>query len=151
MHRSSSPSAPAQPVLHRQHASLAPRGGVRVVVVDDSDHFRAGLVRALGRAPGVSEVVDAPDGATGLHLIRTLLPDVAVVDDRMPGLGGVDVARAVSGDPVLRGVRVVVLSGSPTEGLAARATAAGAVGTLDKNATRRELCEAIAATARAAA
>jgi DNA-binding NarL/FixJ family response regulator len=145
MHRTDSTPAPAQPVP--PHAPRTPRGGVRVVVVDDSDHFRAGLVRALSRAPGVQEVVDAPDGATGLHLIRALLPDVAVVDDRMPGLGGVDVARAVSGDPVLRGVRVLVLSGSPSDGLAARATAAGAVSTLDKNATRQELCEAIAATA----
>jgi DNA-binding NarL/FixJ family response regulator len=140
----------SSPAARRPHAPLSPRGALRIVVVDDSPHFRAGLVRALGRTPGVGEVAEAGDGATGLHLIRTMVPDVAVVDDRMPGLGGVDVARAVKDDPATGAVRVLVLSGTPTEQLVARAQAAGAVQTLDKSATRRELCAVILATAQLA-
>lgn len=144
-------SAPAAPVVHQQHVPPTPSVGLRLVLVDDSTPFRAGMLRALRRFAGVAEVVEAPDGETGLHVIRASMPDVAVVDDRMPGLGGVDVARALSADPATRGIRVVVLSGSPTPELEARARAAGAVVTLDKGSTRRELCDAITAAAPQAA
>ena len=67
---------------------------LRVVVADDHPLYRGGIVRAL-EASGAFEVVgEASDGATALALIRDLVPDVAVLDVRMPGFDGIDVVAA---------------------------------------------------------
>ena len=74
------------------------RPGARVVVVDDHPFFRDGLIRGL-RQSGQFEVVgEAGDGREGLELIRSVRPDVAVLDYQMPDLDGLDVVRAVVRD-----------------------------------------------------
>ncbi|HZS23096.1 MAG TPA: response regulator transcription factor, partial [Pseudonocardiaceae bacterium] len=68
---------------------------VRVVVGDDHPLFREGVVRALTSSGSVEIVGEADDGATALQLIKDHLPDVALLDYRMPGMDGAQVAAAV--------------------------------------------------------
>ena len=68
---------------------------VRVVVGDDQPMFRDGVVRALASSGSSDAVTDADDGVTALDLIRTHLPQVALLDYRRPGMDGAEVAAAV--------------------------------------------------------
>lgn len=116
---------------------------LRVVIADDSDRYRDGIVRALHRRGGVAVVGQARDGDEALALARDLVPDVLVVDDRMPIAGGFAVARMVADDWSLRTVRIVMLSGSVSPELTMASVAAGAFARIDKAASRMEICAAI--------
>src|ERR1700757_3698570 len=71
---------------------------VRVVVADDHPLYREGVVRALNASGSVQVVSEAEDGATALQLIKTHRPDVALVDFRMPGMDGSQIAAAIQRD-----------------------------------------------------
>ena len=71
---------------------------VRVVVGDDHPMFRDGVVRALTSSGSIEVVAEADDGPTALEAIRTHLPQVALLDYRMPGMDGAEVAAAVQRD-----------------------------------------------------
>ena len=119
----------------------APR--VTVLVADDNARFRAGIVRALRRHDDVDVVAEAEDGAEALERVRALRPAVVLADVRMPGLDGLGLARAVTDDPALRDVRVLLLSARHDAALQAVAADAGAVDCLDKSTSRREICDAV--------
>ena len=71
---------------------------VRVMVIDDQRDVRT-LVRALlGTVPGVEVVAEASNGAEGIETWRAVRPDVIVLDYHMPGLDGLDVARAITAE-----------------------------------------------------
>ena len=61
---------------------------IRVVVVDDHQIVRDGLVALLGALEGMEVVGTAADGREALHLVEEVAPDVAVMDIQMPGLDG---------------------------------------------------------------
>ena len=88
-----------------------------VLVADDEALIRE-WVRFVAEAAG-HEVVEAADGESALELARTRRPDVALLDVRMPGRGGLDLTRTVKGDPSLSRTRVVLLSGLPEDATAA--------------------------------
>jgi DNA-binding NarL/FixJ family response regulator len=115
---------------------------VTVVVADDNERFRSGIVRALRRRPDVVVVSDVENGANALRDIRALRPRLVLVDARMPILDGLGVAREVTADPELRDVRVVLLSARHDRLLTEDARVAGAVACLDKSDSRREICDA---------
>jgi DNA-binding NarL/FixJ family response regulator len=71
-----------------------------------------------------------------------------LADARMPLLDGIGLARAVTGDADLRQTRVVLLSARHDRRLSEDASAAGALGCLDKNDSRREICDAVLSFAR---
>jgi two-component system chemotaxis response regulator CheY len=66
----------------------------KVLVVDD-EHYMRKVVRTLLMSIGIRTVYEAPDGPTGLEAIRTLSPDVVIVDWQMPGLDGAGFVRMV--------------------------------------------------------
>ena len=66
----------------------------KVLVVDD-EHYMRKVVRALLMSIGVRTVYEAPDGVAGLEAIRTLGPDVVILDWEMPGLDGPGFTRMV--------------------------------------------------------
>jgi two-component system, NarL family, nitrate/nitrite response regulator NarL len=119
---------------------------VRVFVADDHPLLREGLARAIKSAPELELVGRASDGREALAAIRTLVPDVALLDIRMPGLGGMEVAHALLRDQV--GTRVVFLTGYVDSSVAYRALAEGAAGVISKEAGADAVCEAINAVAR---
>jgi len=81
---------------------------VRVVVGDDHPLFREGVVRALALSGEVNVVGEADDGTRALELIREHRPDVALLDFRMPGMDGAQVAAAVRSNELP--TRVLLLS-----------------------------------------
>src|SRR4029077_11227598 len=85
-------------------------GPLRVVLADDDVLLRSGLARLLER-PGFSVVGEAGDAETLLALVRSLVPDVVVVDIRMPPtqtVEGLDAARTIRDE--LPDVAIMVLS-----------------------------------------
>jgi two-component system nitrate/nitrite response regulator NarL len=119
---------------------------VRVVVADDHPMFRAGVVWSLDRRPDIEVVSAVGDGHAAFEEIRRLLPDVAVLDVRMPDLDGPGVLEAVRREELP--TSVLLLSPDADGDIAYRALAAGAAGFLSKAAEPDELCEAVIAVAR---
>ncbi|WP_078290876.1 response regulator transcription factor [Mycobacterium sp. D16R24] len=119
---------------------------MRVVVGDDHPLFREGVVRALTGSGQIEVVAEAEDGAGALALIRQHLPDVALIDYRMPELDGTQVAAAVRRDELR--TRVLLLSAHDDAAIVYRALEEGAAGFLSKESTRAELVSAVLDCAR---
>lgn len=119
---------------------------VRVVVGDDHPLFREGVVRALTGSGQIAVVAEADNGASALALIREHLPDVALVDYRMPELNGTQVAAAVRRDELR--TRVLLLSAHDDAAIVYHALEEGAAGFLSKESTRAELVSAVLDCAR---
>ena len=120
---------------------------IRVVVADDQDLVRAGLVLILGAYPALEVVGEAADGIQALDLTRRLRPDVLLVDIRMPGLDGVEVTRRVAGPDVTDPIAVVVITTFDLDEYVLGALRAGARGFLLKDAGPELLVQAIHAAA----
>lgn len=117
----------------------------RVLVVDDHQMVRAGLVTLLGASEDVSVVGQAADGAEAVTLAADLKPDVVLMDLSMPVLDGVEATRQlVAAVPT---VRVVVLTSFSDRARVNDALAAGAIGYLLKDCEPPELLAAIRAAA----
>jgi two-component system, NarL family, nitrate/nitrite response regulator NarL len=114
---------------------------VRVVVGDDHPMFREGVVRALTSSGSIEVVAEAHDGVTALQAIRTHLPQVALLDYRMPGMDGAEVAAAVQRDELP--TRVLLVSAHDESAIVYRALQDGAAGFLPKESTRTELVTAV--------
>ncbi len=67
---------------------------MRILIIDDHALFRVGLEGLLDRR-GIEVVAAVGEGAEGIRLATELLPDVVLLDMRMPGMGGVEVLRAL--------------------------------------------------------
>jgi CheY-like chemotaxis protein len=75
--------------------ALAQRlAAIRILVVDD-EHYMRKVVRTMLMGLGVRDILEAPDGPTGLELIRSATPDVVILDWQMPGLDGNAFVRIV--------------------------------------------------------
>lgn len=114
---------------------------VRVVVGDDHPMFRDGVVRALTASGSVNVVAEADDGLAALEAIRTHLPQVALLDYRMPGMDGAEVAAAVKRDELP--TRVLLLSAHDESAIVYKALQEGAAGFLPKESSRSELVTAV--------
>ena len=120
---------------------------IRVVVADDQDLVRTGLVMILGAQPDVEVVGEASDGLEALDLATRLRPDVLLVDIRMPGLDGVEVTRRLAGPEVVDPMAVVVITTFDLDEYVLGALRAGARGFLLKDAGPQLLVQAIHAAA----
>lgn len=75
--------------------NMAPRfSSIKVLVVDDEQYMRK-VVRTLLMSVGVRTIYEAADGPAGLELIRTIAPDIVILDWEMPGLDGAGFVRIV--------------------------------------------------------
>lgn len=114
---------------------------VRVVVGDDHPMFRDGVVRALVSSGQIDVVAEADDGVTALAAIREHTPQVALLDFRMPGMDGSEVAAAVVRDELP--TRVLLISAHDESAIVYQALQNGASGFLPKESTRSELVNAV--------
>jgi len=119
----------------------AARDKVRVVVGEDHPLFRDGLVRALTSSGVVEVVAEADDGQAALALIKAHLPDVALIDYRMPGMDGAQVAAAVRRDELP--TRVLLLSAHDDSAIVFHALTEGAAGFLPKESTKTEIVQGV--------
>jgi CheY-like chemotaxis protein len=103
----------------------------RVLVVEDDNHVRPVLTRVIER--GGFQVAEAADGWTGLQLIEHELPDLVLLDIRMPDIDGYEVLRRLKQNPALQHIPVVILTASDLgDGAQQRALDLGAVRFLEK-------------------
>ncbi len=114
---------------------------VQVVVADDHPLLRDGVVRALESSGSVDVVAEADDGTDALQLIRTHRPHVALLDYRMPGMDGAQVAAAVLREELP--TRVLLLSAHDEAAIVYSALRDGAAGFLSKDSSRSELVESV--------
>jgi DNA-binding NarL/FixJ family response regulator len=128
-------------------AETGPPGPVRVLVVDDQELFRAGVVVIIDAQPDLAVVAVAGDGTDAVRLVDEQEPDVVLMDLRMPGTDGVEATRQIFlPDRVnrrARPVRVLVLTTFNLDDRAATAIRHGASGFLLKDTTPAMLCDAV--------
>lgn len=122
----------------------APR--TRVLLADDHPLWRRGVRALLEAEPDVEVVAEAADGAEVLRLLRSLDVDVLLLDMEMPGVSGVDVARAVQRDGLP--VRVLALSAYDDAEYVGGLLQAGASGYLTKERAPELVVEAVRAVGR---
>jgi DNA-binding NarL/FixJ family response regulator len=120
------------------------RGPTRVVVVDDHDVFRRGLVKLL--ADHELEVVgQAANGEQALNVVRELAPDVVVMDLSLPRMSGLEAIQRLAVEAPA--ARVLVLTISADELDVTKAILAGACGYLLKDASIDEIVAGVRAAA----
>jgi len=118
---------------------------VRVLVVDDHEMMRAGLVGVLGSDPEVAVVGEAGDADAALAQASRLVPDVVLMDVEMPGRDGIFAIEELA--RVVPAARCLVLTTFDLDDYVVRALRAGAAGFLIKTTPARELIAAVKACA----
>lgn len=114
---------------------------IRVLLADDHTMFREGLRRILGTEPDIVVVGEARTGQEAVKQVTALMPDVVLMDIRMPGIDGVQATRSIR--QAHPGIQVIVLTAYRQDSLALRAMAAGARGYILKDAPSDELIDTI--------
>jgi DNA-binding NarL/FixJ family response regulator len=121
---------------------------IRVLLADDQALLRAGFRLLLDTADDIEVVGEADNGGVAVALARSHVPDVVLMDLRMPEVDGVTATGLITADPNLAAVRVVVLTTFDDEQTVFAALRAGASGFLVKDIEPGELLRAIRVVAR---
>ncbi len=116
---------------------------IRVLVADDQAAVRAGFAALIVAEDGMQVAGEAADGREAVDLARRVLPQVVLMDIRMPQLDGLEATRLICADPNLGGTRVLVLTTFDLDEYVYGALRAGASGFLLKDAGPMELLQAI--------
>ncbi|GLX96987.1 response regulator [Herbidospora sp. NEAU-GS84] len=118
---------------------------IRVLLVDDQPLLRTGFRFILEAETDVTVVGEAGDGSTAMDQSRALLPDVVLMDIRMPGMDGIEATRRIVRDaaPSAHVPRVLVLTTFDLDEYIVEALRAGASGFLLKDVPPAELVQAI--------
>lgn len=119
---------------------------IRVLVVDDHELVRSGLVRMLRDVAGIDVVGEVASGEDAIAFCRREQPDVVLMDVRMPGVGGIEATRRIARD--CPDVRVIVVTAFEDDPLPTRLLKAGAAGFVTKEAGIGEMIEAIRCVAK---
>lgn len=118
---------------------------IRVVLADDQALLRAGFRALLDADPGIEVAGEASDGDEALAVVREQVPDVVLMDIRMPGTDGLAATRQICADPALADVRVVILTTFELDEYVFEALRVGASGFLVKDTEPSDLLAAIRA------
>ena len=122
----------------QQDAAAEP---VRVIVVDDQELFRRGLVMLLGVESDIEVVGEAGDGVTATDLAVSTIPDVVLLDVRMPKRSGLQACMRIKEE--VPSARIIMLTVSDEEGDLYEAVKNGASGYLLKDSSIEEVAQAI--------
>jgi DNA-binding NarL/FixJ family response regulator len=114
---------------------------IRIVIADDHRIFRQGLKVLLEKEPDMEVVGEAEDGCRAATLIRELVPDVVVMDVKMPDMDGIEASRQILSE--LPDVKIIALSIYSDSHFVTDMLKAGAHGYLLKDSAFEELVQAI--------
>jgi DNA-binding NarL/FixJ family response regulator len=121
---------------------------IRVLLADDQALVRAGFRALLDAQPDVEVVGEASDGVEAVALAREHVPNVVLMDIRMPNKDGLEATREIAADPRLADVRVVILTTFELDEYVFEALRNGASGFLVKDTEPAELVRGVQAVAR---
>jgi DNA-binding NarL/FixJ family response regulator len=116
---------------------------IRVLVADDQAAVRAGFAALIAAEDEMQVAGEAADGREAVDLARRVLPQVVLMDIRMPRLDGLEATRLICADRALGGTRVLVLTTFDLDEYVYAALRAGASGFLLKDAGPAELLQAV--------
>ena len=119
---------------------------LRLLVVDDHEVVRQGLVSLLDRREHFQVVAEAGTAAEAVEMARKFEPDLVVMDVRLPDGSGIEACREIRAE--FPGTRVVILTSYPDEEAVLSAIIAGASGYLLKQIRGRDLISALEAVGR---
>ena len=141
--------APTPPETSHMEPAVLPRPvdlsrPIRVLVVDDNAGFRESLLSLL-EAGNLQVVGEAGSGAEALGLVRSLTPDVVLMDVRMPTMDGIEATRLLKAD--FPDLGVVALSGHEDQEIVRGMLVAGASGYVLKDSDGDEILTAVSRAA----
>jgi len=114
---------------------------IRVMLVDDQNLVRKGVRSLLELADDMEVIAEAPDGVEAIRTIPEIVPDVVLLDMRMPGKSGLDVLEQLSADGTLP--PTIILTTFDDDEMVLAGIRAGAKGFLLKDVSLEELVAAI--------
>ena len=114
---------------------------IKLLLVDDHDLVRTAIARTLSDSSDLNVVGEASSGEQAYNMVRELLPDVVLMDIRMPGIGGLEATRKIK--QRFPQVKILALSACDEEPFPTRLLQAGASGYLTKGVCIEETIRAI--------
>jgi DNA-binding NarL/FixJ family response regulator len=121
---------------------------IRVLLADDQSLVRAGFKSLLDAQADIEVVGEAGDGEEAVRQASQLVPDVVLMDIRMPGTDGLEATRRIVHDERLDRVRIVILTTFDVDEYVFEALRVGASGFLVKDTDPEELVQGVRAVAR---
>lgn len=116
---------------------------IRVVLADDHELVRMGLRALIDREDDMEVVGEASSGLEAIQLLKTVRPEVLLLDIRMPGIDGLETLRRIQADPAIVDTRVIVVTTFEVDRYVFAALQAGAAGFILKDAAPEELARAV--------
>ena len=141
IHREKCLGIPAFPRTVRTHERQREHVVISVVLVDDHAMIREGIRNIIAAYNDLHVAGGASNGLDAVELVRTLKPDVVVMDVNMPGIDGIEATRRVRN--AMPSTRVIGLTGLPSSTMQADMRAAGASAFLSKDSEADALYQAI--------
>jgi DNA-binding NarL/FixJ family response regulator len=120
---------------------------IRILLADDQALVRAGFRALLDAQPGMQVVGEAADGEQAVRLVTGLMPDVVLMDIRMPRCDGLEATRRIAVDERLARVKIIILTTFDLDEYIFEAMRAGASGFLVKDTEPVDLIRGIQAVA----
>ncbi|GAA2680114.1 response regulator transcription factor [Streptomyces lunalinharesii] len=116
---------------------------VTLLIADDDEVTRSGLHMLLTAQPGIAVVGEAADGIEAVEQARRLRPDVVLMDVRMPRCNGIEATRQLLADPSATSPKVVVITTFENDDYVTAALSAGAAGFVLKRLPVRKIAETV--------
>jgi len=114
---------------------------IKVLIADDHQLFREGLMNLISSAPDIEVIGEAKDGKEATEKVKTLNPEVVLIDIGMPKMNGIEATRIIKKQQPE--IKIIAVSMHSDRQFVKGVLEAGADGYLLKNCTYRQLIEAI--------
>jgi two-component system, NarL family, invasion response regulator UvrY len=114
---------------------------IKIFIADDHSIVRSGLKKILKEESDIEIAGEASNYQEVLSMLRTISPDIILLDISMPGRGGLDILKEIKS--LYKKIKVLILSMHPEDRFAVRAIRLGAAGYVSKESASQELVDAI--------